>query len=84
MADGQHGDAQLGIFDAEATAQIRHVWHEGRWFFSVIDVVGLLTDSTTPRFYWADMKRRIEAEGFREVLAKCQQLKMRGLMASSA
>ena len=76
MADGQQGDAQLSIFDAEATAQIRHVWHEGRWFFSVIDVVGLLTDSAKPRFYWADMKRRIETEGFREVLAKCQQLKM--------
>ena len=76
MADGQQGDAQLSIFDAEATAQIRHVWHDGRWFFSVIDVVGLLTDSAKPRFYWADMKRRIETEGFREVLAKCQQLKM--------
>jgi len=76
MADGQHDDAQLSIFDAEATAQIRHVWHEGRWFFSVIDVVGMLTDASKPRMYWADMKRRIETEGFLEVLAKCQQLKM--------
>lgn len=76
MADGQQGDAQLSIFDAEATAQIRHVWHDGRWFFSVIDVVGILTDAPVPRNYWADMKRRIEAEGFREVLSQCCTLKL--------
>ena len=45
-------------------------------FFSVIDVIGVLTDAPTPRMYWADMKRRIYTEGFREVLARCQQLKM--------
>ena len=76
MADGQQGDAQLSIFDAEATAQIRHVWHDGRWFFSVIDVVGILTDAPVPRNYWADMKRKIQDEGFRELLEKVQQLKM--------
>jgi hypothetical protein len=55
MAHGQQQDnAQLSIFDAEATAQIRHVWHEGRWFFSVIDqvlcsiLVGTLMDRKTP------------------------------------
>ncbi len=79
MTDGQQGDAQLGIFDAEATAQIRHVWHDGRWFFSVIDVVGLLTDSPRPRMYWTDMKRRIESEGFRELLENCQVLTMPAL-----
>lgn len=76
MADGQQGDAQLDIFNAEATAQIRHVWHDGRWFFSVIDVVGLLTEAPKPRMYWADMKRNIQTEGFVELLEKIQQLKM--------
>ena len=76
MADGQQGNAQLSIFDAEATAQIRHVWHEGRWFFSVIDVVGLLTDSSRPRQYWFDMKRQIANEGFHEVLSQCCTLKL--------
>lgn len=77
MADGQQGDAQLSIFDAEATAQIRHVWHEGRWFFSVIDVVGLLTDARIPRNYWSDLKRRLaEDEGFTELHAQIVQLKM--------
>ncbi|HEY7340837.1 MAG TPA: Bro-N domain-containing protein [Ktedonobacterales bacterium] len=75
MADGQQGDAQLSIFDAEATAQIRHVWHEGRWFFSVTDVVGVLTENTTPRRYWSDLKRKLHDEGF-EPYEKIVQLKM--------
>ena len=52
------------------------VFHEGRWFFSVIDVVGLLTDAPKPRNYWADMKRTIQTEGFSQLLEKIQQLKM--------
>ncbi len=77
MADGQQGNAQLSIFDAEATAQIRHVWHDGRWFFSVIDVVGLLTDARIPRNYWSDLKRKLaQDEGFTELHAKIVQLKM--------
>lgn len=76
MADGQQGDAQLSIFDAEATAQIRHVWHDGRWFFSVIDVVGLLTDSPNPRNYWSMLKRKLADEGASEVYRNCVQLKM--------
>lgn len=58
---------------------IRRQWHDGRWFFSVVDVVGLLAETDEPRFYWANMKRRIQEEGFRELLSKCQQLKMRSL-----
>ena len=76
MADGQQGDAQLSIFDAEATAQIRHVWHEGRWFFSVIDMVGMLTDSPNPRVYWGVLKRRLADEGFGELFTICKQSKM--------
>ena len=76
MADGQQGDGQLSIFDAEATAQIRHVWHEGRWFFSVFDVVGMLTDSPNPRVYWGVLKRRLVDEGFGELFTNCKQLKM--------
>ena len=41
--------------------------------------LGLLTDSAEPRYYWADMKRRIQDEGFVELLAKCQRLKMRAI-----
>ena len=77
MADGQQGDAQLSIFDAEVTAQIRHVWHDGRWFFSVIDVVGLLTEARIPRNYWSDLKRKLaQDEGYTELHAQIVQLKM--------
>lgn len=70
--------AAAALFDDETAEQtIRRVWHENRWFFSVIDMVGVLTDAPKPRQYWFDMKRRIQDEGFRDVSAKCRQLKMR-------
>jgi hypothetical protein len=72
-ADGLSG---LEEFDEQAAGTIRRAFHEGRWFFSVIDVVGLLTDSPRPRQYWFDMKRHIEDEGFHEVLAQCCILKL--------
>lgn len=67
----------LDLLDEQAEKQVRRVWHEGRWFFSVVDVVGLLTDSAQPRRYWTDMKRRIQDEGFSELYAICVQLKMK-------
>ncbi len=76
--DSTQEPAAIALFDDEAAEQaIRRVWHEDRWFFSVIDVVGTLTDAPKPRQYWFDMKRRIQDEGFRELSAKCRQLKMR-------
>lgn len=67
----------VSVIEEQADVSIRRVLHDGRVHFSVIDVIGVLTDAPRPRMYWADMKRRIQEEGFREVLAKCQQLKMR-------
>lgn len=58
---------------------IRRQWVDDRWYFSVVDVVAILTDSTEPRIYWAQLKRRVQDEGFVELLAKCKQLKMRSL-----
>lgn len=58
---------------------IRRQWHDGRWFFSVVDVVAVLTDSAAPRQYWGNLKRRIQDEGFSELLSKCLQLKMRSM-----
>lgn len=73
----EHADETgLAIIEEQADALIRRQWHDGRWFFSVIDLVGVLTDSATPRRYWTDMKRRIQAEGFRELYAKCVQLRL--------
>src|SRR5689334_23216087 len=67
----------IAPLDEQAEAQIRRVWHEGRWFFSVIDVIGLLTNSTRPRKYWSDVKRHLhDNERFSELLDQCQQIKI--------
>jgi hypothetical protein len=66
----------LAVIEEQADASLRRQLHDGRMFFSVIDVVGVPTDAPKPRMYWADMKRRLQDEGFREVLAFRQHLKM--------
>ncbi len=59
--------------------QIRRVWYNERWWFSVIDVIGILSDATIPSRYWNDLKRRVSKEsGNNEVYAKCVKLKLVG------
>ncbi len=55
---------------------VRRVWHEGQWWFSVIDVIAILTDSQRPRKYWSDLKVKLVNEGYVEVSEKIGQLKM--------
>ena len=56
---------------------IRKIFHDGEWFFSIIDVVEALTDSTNPNRYWSDLKRQmVEKEGFSESYAKIVRLKL--------
>ncbi len=57
--------------------QVRTVWNaeEEEWYFSVVDVVFVLTDSANPRKYWSVLKTRLKAEGS-EVTTNCSQLKM--------
>ncbi|RKY40206.1 MAG: phage antirepressor protein [Candidatus Makaraimicrobium thalassicum] len=38
--------------------QIRRTWHDNQWYFSVVDVISVLTDSPTPRQYWGKVKDR--------------------------
>lgn len=56
---------------------VRRIWIEAeeKWYFSVIDVVGILADSTDPRNYWKVMKNRLNNEGS-ELVTKCNQLKL--------
>ena len=53
--------------------EIRKAWHEEQWYFSVIDVIGVLTESVEPRNYWATLKKREP-----QLLTVCQQLKLKG------
>lgn len=58
--------------------KIRSSWDEQaeQWYFSVVDVVAVLTDSTEPRRYWSDLKIKLKNEG-NETYDKIVQLKMR-------
>ena len=38
--------------------KIRRIWHNNEWYFSVVDVIRVLTDSPTPRQYWGKVKDR--------------------------
>lgn len=71
-------DEGEGDDDAGAARLIRRQWYAGRWFFSVVDVVAVLTDSDAPRRYWSDLKRKLRTEGF-ESYENIVQLKMRSL-----
>ncbi len=57
--------------------KIRRHWEENceEWFFSIIDVIAVLTDSSNPRRYWSDLKTKLGQEGS-EVYDKIVQLKM--------
>jgi hypothetical protein len=67
----------LALIEEQADRTIRRVLHDNRLFFSVIDVVGLLTDSNAPRKYWYAMRKRITDEGFRDASTKCRRMLMR-------
>ena len=56
------------------SAQIRSIWNDeaGEWFFSVVDVVGALTDSADKSAYWRKLKQRMKAEG-NETVTNCQR-----------
>lgn len=51
--------------------QVRRVWHDERWSFSVSDAVGILSDSTNPKAYWRQLKRREP-----ELVTNCHGLKL--------
>ncbi len=44
-------------------ARIRRKWHDDQWYFSVVDIVGILTDSSIPKRYWSDLKIKLGEEG---------------------
>lgn len=56
--------------------RIRKIIHQNEWWFSVIDVVAVLTDSDNPTVYWRVLKKRLKDEGANETVTKCNGLKM--------
>ena len=58
----EKNEKSIILFDDK---KIRRHWNEnaGKWFFSIIDVVDILTDSSTPKRYWSDLKHKLKLEG---------------------
>jgi hypothetical protein len=72
-------DNNIQLFENK---RIRTAWDEENeeWLFSIVDVVGVLTDQATQRnasTYWAVMKNRLTEEGANQLLTDCKQLKMK-------
>ncbi|MBS3098128.1 Bro-N domain-containing protein [Candidatus Woesearchaeota archaeon] len=65
-------DKSLVVFQGK---QIRRTWHNKEWWFSVVDIIGVLSESTDARNYWKVLKHRLGNEGS-EVVTKCNQLKL--------
>ena len=68
-------DNKIQIFEDK---RIRTAWNEEteEWYFSVVDVIGVLTDSPNPRKYWSVLKTRLKKEG-NESATNCSQLKLK-------
>ena len=67
-------DTAIKLFESR---KIRSVWDddEEKWYFSIVDVVGVLTDSPNPNNYWKVLKHRLTKEGS-ELVTNCNQLKL--------
>jgi prophage antirepressor-like protein len=63
----------LGNFDGHT---IRQYWDEDEWYFSVIDVVEVLTESVEPSKYWSAMKTRVKRDSGFELSTICRRLKL--------
>ena len=57
--------------------KVRAIWDDEQeeWYFSIVDVISILTDSPNPRKYWSVLKNRLKREGS-ELTTNCSQLKM--------
>ena len=70
-------DNEIKLFEGN---QIRSIWDNEReeWYFSIVDIVGVLTESENPRRYWSDLKRKMkDEEGAVQLYENIVQLKMK-------
>jgi len=64
---------KIVVFESK---KIRRIWYDEEWYFSVVDVVGVLTDSVNQRDYWFKMKTRVRTEDGIELSTVCRQFKL--------
>ena len=68
-------DTTIAVIEEQADKSIRRREVDGIWYFSVIDVIAVLTDSASPSAYWRKLKQRLKEEGS-EVVTNCHGLKL--------
>ena len=76
MKNKMETTTQIALFKGK---KIRKIIHNNEWWFSVVDIIEILTGSDRPRKYWSDLKKKLADEGYIELSEKIGQLK---LMAS--
>lgn len=64
--------SKLVVFEDK---KIRRVWYNNEWYFSIVDIVEALTNSSIPRRYWSDLKIKLSREGF-QLYEKIVQVKL--------
>jgi len=65
--------SKLAIYEG---TQIRKIFHQGEWWFSIIDVIDVLVGGDRPRKYWNDLKKKLHQEGYDQLSEKIGQLKI--------
>ena len=68
-------DNSIKLFEEK---KVRSQWNEEqeKWYFSIVDVIAILTESPIPRKYWSVLKTKLKAEGS-QLATNCSQLKMK-------
>jgi DNA-damage-inducible protein D len=70
----EESSSKIAVFKGK---HIRRAIHQNEWYFSIIDIIEILTESANPRRYWSDLKSKlIESEGFIQLYEKIVQLKL--------
>jgi DNA-damage-inducible protein D len=62
---------------SNGTKNVRRIWHSEEWYYSIIDLVAVLTDAPEPRKYWNQVKARANIEGFETTLKEVVQLRLK-------
>ena len=67
----------LQIFEDK---KVRTIWddEQEKWYFSIVDTIGILTESKDPTAYWRKLKQRLKVEG-NETVTNCHAFKMRAM-----
>ena len=71
----QQNETRIALFHGKNTKTL----FQNEWWFSVIDVIEALTDSTQPSKYWTAMKARVQRTGDFQLSTICRQLKLEAL-----